>query len=533
MRHRGICQVAVVAVLSLLLSPSLLAADCGPSPYDCAVSYIGRHDLPAAIQSLNEVLQQSPRNLKALNLLGIALTESGRVEQANSKFKTALEIDPSFYPARKNLAINEFDQHLFPQAAADLNRVLQQAPGDAIVHIYLAEISFQKDDFPSALKHYEKGSARITARPAWMLHYAECLAAQGDKARAVSLLQALPANDSADRFQGGLLLGRAGAYAEAAALFASARKNYADPYLAAYNQLLMLIRAAQYPAAINLFNQLVSEGYGRAELYNLVSEAYLKSGDVKQAYDSLRTATKIEPSAEQNYVDLAALCLDDQDYDLGLEILDVGLHYVPNSYRLLVQRGFMLVMRGRMDDAEKQFLAASTIAPNKTLPYIALGEVWMQAGQAQKAADMLRVKARLPATDFLIQYVYAEALIRSGAEIGTPAAVEAMQALQTSIRLDPKFAHAHAELGKLLMKSGDTERAIPELKLATQLDPEDSGPFYQLGQAYRKTGQKAEADEMLARVAQLHSPEHEMDVNKELRRLVKLDTASSETEAKP
>jgi predicted Zn-dependent protease len=533
MRHWGVRQVAIVGVLSLLLCSRLPGADCGLSPYDCAVSYIARHDLPAAIQSLNEALQQSPRDLKALNLLGIALTESGRAEQANSKFKEALAIDPSFYPARKNLAINEFDQHRLQQAAADLNRVLQQTPGDEIAQIYLAEISFQKNDYPTALKHYQKGSARISARPAWILHYAECLAAQGDKNRAASLLKALPGNDGEGRFQGGLLLGRAGDYPDAAALFASARKSYGDPYLVGYNQLLMLIRAANYPDAIQLFNQLVSEGRGRAELYNLVSEAYLKSGDLKKAYDSLRTATKIEPSAEQNYVDLAALCLDDQNYDLGLEILDVGMHYVPNSYRLLVQRGFMLVMRGRMEEAEKQFQAASALAPNKTLPYIALGELWMQAGQAQKAAEMLREKSKLQGTDFLIQYVFAEALIRSGAEAGTPAAAEAMRALEASVSLDAKFAHAHAELGKLLMKEGETERAIPELRLATELDPNDSGPFYQLGQAYRKNGQKAQADEMLARVAQLHSPEHEMDVNKELRRLVKLDSAPSDTEAKP
>src|SRR5258707_2710719 len=140
MGHRVFRQAAEVAVSLFLVCPSLFAADCGLTPYDCAVSYIGRHNLPAAIQSLNQALQQSPRDLKSLNLLGIALTESGQVEAANSKFKEALAIDASFYPARKNLAINEFVQQRFPQAAADLNRVLQQMPTDEITHIYLGEI---------------------------------------------------------------------------------------------------------------------------------------------------------------------------------------------------------------------------------------------------------------------------------------------------------------------------------------------------------------------------------------------------------
>jgi tetratricopeptide (TPR) repeat protein len=530
---RFLSRVAGVLFFLLLMSSVLLADDCGTTRYDCAVYYVTHHELASAIRVLNEELQQSPQNLKALNLLGIALTESGQTDSADGKFKKALAIDPDFYPARKNLAINEFNQRHFQEAAADLARVLEKLPNDEIAHIYLAEIAFRKSEFATAVQNYKKALSRISQSSAWTLHYAESLVKCGERPQAAAVLQSLPEKDGEARFKGGLILGEAGDYKGAAILFSSARKNSADPYLAGYNQILMLIRAEDYADAINAFNQMIDEGYGRAELYNLVSDAYLKSGDLKQAYDSLRTATRLEPKAEDNYVDLVALCLDDQDYDLALEILDVGKHYVPNSYRLYVQRGFTLVMKGRTQDAETEFLAASHLAPDKSLPYIALGEVWMQIGQAQKAADMLRAKSKLPGADFLIPYVFAEALIRSGADAGTPVAAEAMAALERSIQVNPKFAHSHAELGKLLLKEGKTDQAIPELKLATELDPNDSGPFYQLGQAYRKTGQKAEADQMLERVAELHSPEHELDMNRELRRLVKQDTAASETKVKP
>ena len=533
MRSRVIHQGAVWAVLSLLVSPYLLGADCGSARYDCAVYYVGRHDFSAATQALHEELLVSPRNLKALNLLGIVLTESGRIEAGNGKFKEALEIDPDFYSARKNLAINEFNLHRLQEAKADLDRVLTNSPSDQIVHVYLAEISFNKTDCSGALPHYEKASDRIPTNRTWMLHYVQCLAKKGNVARATAVLKKLPTGDSQGNFQAGLILGSAGAYEAGAAFFSLARQNHGDPYLAGYNELLMLIRAEKYSESITLFNQMVSEGYAKAELYNLISEAYRKKGDVKEAYDSLRTATKLEPAAEDNYVDLAALCLDDESYDLGLEILDVGIHYVPNSYRLYVQRGFMLVMRGRMEDAEKQFQLASALAPDKSLPYIALGEVWMQVGQAQRAADMLREKTRAPGANFLIPYIFAEALIRSGADAGTPAAAEAVEALEASIRLNSKYAHSHAELGKLLLREGKIDNAIAELKIATELDPDDSGSFYQLGQAYRKMGEKAKAEEMLARVAQLHTPEHELDVKKELIRLVKQDTTTSPTKAKP
>ena len=54
----------------------------------------------------------------------------------------------------------------------------------------------------------------------------------------------------------------------------------ADPYKAAYDQTLMLIRGGDYPGAIQLSDELFSAGQRRAELYNLISEAFLKTGQV-------------------------------------------------------------------------------------------------------------------------------------------------------------------------------------------------------------------------------------------------------------
>jgi len=46
-----------------------------------------------------------------------------------------------------------------------------------------------------------------------------------------------------------------------------------------------------------------------------------------------------------------------------------------------------------------------------------------------------------------------------------------------------------------------------------------------LAQAYRKKGEEEQADAMLARIAQLHSADHSLDVKRELKRLVKQDMA--------
>ena len=66
----------------------------------------GQYDQGIAL--LRPLLESEPRNLKALNLLGIALTQKGELTAANREYAKALKVDPRFQAALKNLAINEF-----------------------------------------------------------------------------------------------------------------------------------------------------------------------------------------------------------------------------------------------------------------------------------------------------------------------------------------------------------------------------------------------------------------------------------------
>jgi predicted Zn-dependent protease len=515
-----------ITLLCALLAGSTVALcaqipSCGPTEYDCAVFYVQHQRFQEAISSLSSLLRESPRDLKAFNLLGIAFTEAGQIENADRAFQQALAVDPHFFPARKNIAINEYNGKRYAAAAAQFREVLKDAPGDEIAHLYLGETDFRDKNLSAALKHYENGRSKISLQTAWTLHYAECLLAAQEVSKATAVLNLLPEKDSEDRFQAGLLLGKANAYAQAADFFASARERYSDPYAAGYNEVLMLVKAAKNPQAIQTFKQLVSEGHKTAELYNLASEAYLNSNRVQEAYDAMRTGTQIEPGAEDNYLDLASICLEHEEYSLATDILNVGLHYVPNSYRLHIQRGVTYVMRGAIDTAEKDFESAADLAPDKSLPYLALSWVWIENGKSAKAVEVLREKSKQPNFDYLVPYAFGIALVRSGIESGSPAGEEAIQAFRASIDRNSKFSHSHSELGKLLLQSGQIDRAITELKIAATLDPDDAAPFYVLARAYRKKGQQAAANQMLARVSQLHSSDHNLDLKKQLIKLVR------------
>jgi tetratricopeptide (TPR) repeat protein len=513
-----------VCILSLAFSLALIPsspsqADCGATAYDCAVHHVERGEFADALPYLEKQLAAAPRDLKALNLMGIALTGAGKRDAANERFKAALAVDPRFYPSLKNLAINEYDSGRAEAARSHFEGVLKIVPGDEIANLYLGEIHYAAKRPRQALPYYEKSGSRYAQDPRWALHYGRCLLDAGRTKTAVAVLDTIPASAGARLFEAGVALGRAKAYPEAARYFAAARKNCEDAGAAAYNQTLMLVEAGEPEAAIQVFREVLAEGRASAELWNLASRAYSKAGQIQEAYDALRQATRLEPKAPENYIDLASICLEHDNFDLGLEIVDIGLGQLPDSWQLHVQRGVLLAMKARLAEAEAAFDAARKIAPAQPVPYAALGMVWMQSGQTEKAVEVLRAE-RPQSRDHVVPYIFAVALLRSGAEAGSPAATEAFEALRASIKAKADFAPARAELGRLLLKRDEVDAAVAELERAAALDPSATAALYALGQAYQRKGDREKAQELLARVSRLNEQERGDDPDRDLRRAV-------------
>jgi predicted Zn-dependent protease len=511
----------VSLLLFFLLSVSAAPAQTAQAAcaaYDCALSLVERGEFGAAIRALDQVLTSSPGDLRALNLLGIALTGTGKTAEARAKFTEAVRRDPTFYPARKNLAINEFNEGHHAEARRHLDEVLKSAPDDEVSHLYVGEIEFGRKAYAAAIPHYEKAGARVTQNPLWLLDYATCLLDQHRNAQAIELLERLP-DDPKLGFDAGVILARAGAHREAARFFGSARSG-ADARAAGYNQTLMLVEAGDYDAAIAVAEDLLSHGAEAADLYNLLARAHAKAGHIKEAYDALRTATRLEPENEENYVDLAAICVDHQNYDLGLEIIDIGLKYRPGSALLHLQRGVVLAMRAELGPAEQEFDAAHRLAPDQPAPFAGLAMIWMQTGQTQKAVDVLRTEAQRRKGDHVVPYIFAVALVRSGVDPASAEAGEALDALRASIRANPDFAPARSELGRLLLKRDDPDGAVEELEKAVALDAGSTAAIYNLAQAYRKKGDKTRAADLLARLSKLNAQERGDDPTADLKRMV-------------
>ncbi|HKV38418.1 MAG TPA: tetratricopeptide repeat protein [Blastocatellia bacterium] len=490
------------SAMTVRAAPIAIRGGTQRSDYEKAVALVQQGQIDQALPVLRRILDQSPTDLKARNLIGIALSAAGRTEEANTEFEKALQVDPKFVPALKNLAVNEMGLGKTDDAKVHFEQAVELAPGDSTCHLGLAEIAFSAHDFEKAAAEYDKSGDVTLRRPQTTIKFAASCVESKRLDKAEALLARLPFDaDANTQFQAGILLARLEEFEPAARRFELARKEgFPDPYQVGFNLTLVYVKGRNFDAAIKAGQELATAGYRKAELYNLLAQAYDGAGKAREAYEALRTATGIDPEDETNYLDLITLCLKTQDYKLGLEIAGIGLRLLPKSHRLHLERGVVLAMNSQFTEAEQEFQISESLSPKSGLAGVAMGMVLIQMDKVPEAIEVLRHESEKSPNNPEVFWFLGEALNRSGAPPGSDTEKRAVEALKRSISLDARLAEPRALLGKILLRRGDVTGAIEQLQKAIELDPDDITATYQLAQALKKQGNTTRAAELFAKV---------------------------------
>jgi tetratricopeptide (TPR) repeat protein len=506
------------------LITALWAGAADPPEYTEAMAMVQSGRWDQAIGILETLLRTSPDHLRARNLLGLALTGKGDLKRANQEYQAALRIDPSFYPALKNMALNELTLQQYSAAEKHFACALRLAPHDLVCHAYLGALAFRRTEYRAAANHFQEAKPIILSIPGVRLDAVETFVEIGSERLALAMLKGINPStlDASESFRAGNILARMSHYDEAIPFFRAVSTRFPESYNAAFNLAVCYVQTKQFPAAIGILSGMREKGHRTAEVDNLLASAYEGNKQTQEAIDALREATILAPLEENNYLDLAALCADHEAYSLAVEILNVGLHYLPDSDRLTFQRGAVFAMMGQMDRAEHDFERASTLAPEKDLAYVGLGIAYMQKSKLPQALEILRRRTQEKPNDYLLQYLLGEALIRQGLIPGSPEMTEAQRVLELSVKLNPGFSRSRIDLGKILLKEGRVEEAIGQLEVARKLDPNEKSVYSQLSTAYRRKGDDKRSAAMLNMVTKLNDAEREREKHN-LLRIVKTD----------
>lgn len=302
----------------------------------------------------------------------------------------------------------------------------------------------------------------------------------------------------------GTSLTKQGRFADAIPHLLAARGRVTNEYEAGFNLALCYVATGQAKAAIPVLIDLREHGHETADVWNLLSQAYIEDQEPQNALEAFQKAASLTPNSEKLYALISDACLDKQNYELGLKVVDAGLQNLPESARLHYQRGVVLTSLDRFDIAKQDFDAASRLAPRTDIGYLAAAHEDLIEWDTDGAIRVAREAIAKGKDNYILLSILGEALIHSGINPGEPEFAEAQAALEKSAAERPGYARSHISLGKLYLMAGRIDDAVTQLDQARALDPRNPAVYSYLASAYRNKGDLAQAKQALAVLARLN-----------------------------
>jgi tetratricopeptide (TPR) repeat protein len=202
--------------------------------------------------------------------------------------------------------------------------------------------------------------------------------------------------------------------------------------------------------------------------------------------------------ADANYV-LGLCYLNAQRYDDARKSFATQYDEEPNSAGAYLLLGTMLMHANLPELASQQAQKALEISPNFPLAHFMVGEVALYKSDIPRAIAEFEAERR-------INPDYAPVYDRLGdAYLRIDKLVDAQKALTKAISLDTTSTGPFILMGKVLLRSKDTQTAIMYLKHAEKMDPGNYITHTLLAQGYRTAGQEEDAKRETAITNQIHA----------------------------
>ncbi|MEO8127148.1 MAG: tetratricopeptide repeat protein, partial [Bryobacteraceae bacterium] len=203
-------------------------------------------------------------------------------------------------------------------------------------------------------------------------------------------------------------------------------------------------------------------------------------GDAGGQARALEGLLRLTPEDRQSRLRLANLLLEHRNANATLAVTD-GF---PNDAELLRLHGLALYGLGRKEEAIDSFLAAMEAAPKEELVHAAVETLLPDAGNKlpqirERLNRFMSERPDSPLGPFLLA-------LASGSDEGL---------LRKAISIDPNFWPAYFELHRILRAQGKIPEAIEALETTLRLNPNHEGAHYALAQLYLETGDRKKAQE--------------------------------------
>jgi tetratricopeptide (TPR) repeat protein len=433
-------------------------------------------------------------------------------------------------------AMAQYDAGHFPEAAAQLEALLREAPESFEVHELLGLVYTGESQDALANPHLEKAvrlkpasAAARTNLATNLVHLGKLEGAQAQLRRAVALE---PRSFDANHDLGELYV-RMGKLPDAVPFLKEAQRIHPSSYDNGYDLALAYLLTGR-PAPARQLVQGLLQKKDTAELHNLLGQIEEKDGRFVAAVNELEVAAHQDPS-ESNLFDWASELLLHRTLEPAIEIFRQSAQRYPNSPRIAIGLGIALYSRGNYDDAVKSLLRAADLSPSDPRCYFFLSKAYDSSpSQADEVIQRFARFSELQPNNAQAFYYYAMSLWK-GRRAQDPSLdlhqIETL--LKKAITLEPKLAEAHLQLGNLYSDQTQYAESILEYVKALEINDHLADAHYRLGQAYVHTSAKEKAQEQFQVYQQLRA-QRLADLDKQIADIRQfVNSEKNETPAKP
>jgi tetratricopeptide (TPR) repeat protein len=195
-------------------------------------------------------------------------------------------------------------------------------------------------------------------------------------------------------------------------------------------------------------------------------------GDYLEAEAAVKKALELDPNNMYAYAYYAEILIDRgnfEDIDNAIELSRKAEELAPNTLETHRIRGYVLYATGNYEEALREYTAAIAINDKLWDLHYSMGVVYKLLGEYDQAVQEMLTAIALNPTNPDIP----TDISRTYATIGQFG--RAVQYAEQALSIDPSSPNLHGNLGVMLYKNGDYERASQELSLAVRGGTTTSG----------------------------------------------------------
>lgn len=396
---------------------------------------------------------------------GVKAAAQGNAAGAVVYYKSALERDPGYVAARRELAQVYKRMGKFDKAASEYGLLAKAQGADLETRQEYARLLLAASRIPEAEAEAD-----------------ELLAGQPDGEVAAEMLvlkgNAKLVRGEASRAEGDFLAALAKVPNKASAMLGQARVALADEkYAEAWARLDDSLRADPWDEQAHL----------------LQANMAMREGKVDMALAALDKALAIEPADRAALYRKGLILIDHQDKGGLAQVVESLRALAPNAPDTLCLDGILAYFEGRDEDAARQLNRAQAAVPTPEGFYF-LALTHHRRGELELSLTMLRKVLDLKPGYAPARSLIIETLLRQ--QRYPEATGEAFEA----VRLQPDSAAAHAEFGTALVAAGKATEGLREFNRALELDPDMAEVRVRKGLVEAGTGKTAQGEASLLQV---------------------------------